>query len=65
MRWASALSSKERTDEAIVEAAVGLRRSLAGARPDLVIAFASPHHLDVSTRIPAKPIVDPAIPGAA
>ena len=62
MRWASALSSKERTDEAIVEAAVGLRRSLAGARPDLVIAFASPHHLDVSTRIPA--LVEAEMPGS-
>jgi small ligand-binding sensory domain FIST len=62
MRWASALSSKERTDEAIVEAAAAVRRGLAGASADLVVAFASPQHLDAAARVPA--IVEAELPGS-
>ncbi|HWE24348.1 MAG TPA: FIST N-terminal domain-containing protein [Myxococcales bacterium] len=62
MRWASALSSKERTGEAIAEAAAIIRRGLAGERADLVIAFASPHHLDAAPRIPA--LVEEELPGS-
>jgi small ligand-binding sensory domain FIST len=62
MRWASALSSKERTDEAIAEAAAQIRRDLAGARADLVVAFASPHHLDAAARVPG--LIDAALPGS-
>ena len=53
MRWASALSSEERTDAAIADAAAGVRRGLGGAKADLVVAFASPHHLDGAARVPA------------
>jgi small ligand-binding sensory domain FIST len=62
MRWASALSSKERTDEAIAEAAVAIRRGLAGGNANLVVAFASPHHLDAAARIPA--LVEQELPGS-
>jgi small ligand-binding sensory domain FIST len=62
MRWASALSSKERTDDAIVEAAATVRRGLAGASADLAVVFASPHHLDAATRVPA--LVEAELPGS-
>ena len=62
MRWASALSSKERTDEAIAEAAAAIRHGLAGASADLVVAFASPHHLDGATRVPA--LLEAELPGS-
>ncbi|HEX9603711.1 MAG TPA: FIST N-terminal domain-containing protein [Myxococcales bacterium] len=62
MRWASALSRKERTDEAVADAAAEVRRGLAGASADLVVAFVSPHHLDASARLPAQ--VEAALPGA-
>src|SRR5207244_10498575 len=44
------------------DAAAEIRRGLAGASPDLVIAFVSPHHLDGSTRLPEQ--VQAALPGA-
>ena len=62
MRWASALSGQERTEEAVAEAAAELRRGLAGASADLVIAFVSPHHLGECARLPA--LVQGALPGA-
>ena len=62
MRWASALSANERTEPAVGEALAAIRRDLAGARADLVVAFASPHHLDTATRIPA--LVEAALPGS-
>src|SRR6267142_2816883 len=62
MRWASALSRKERTGEAIADAAAEVRRGLAGAPADLVVAFVSPHHLDASAGLPAQ--VEAALPGA-
>lgn len=62
MRWASALSRLTRTEEAVAEAAAEVARGLAGARPDLVIAFVSPHHLDTAVRLPA--LVASALPGA-
>src|SRR2546425_1260926 len=62
MRWASALSRNERTSEAVAEAAAEVRRGLAGASADLVVAFVSPHHLDASARLPAQ--VEAALPGA-
>ena len=62
MRWASALSSKERTDDAVVEAAAAVRRGLTGAQPDLAVVFASPHHLDAAARVPA--LVEAELPGS-
>src|SRR5882762_9229098 len=62
MRWASALSRKERTGEAVADAAAEVRRGLAGAPADLVVAFVSPHHLDASAGLPAQ--VEAALPGA-
>jgi small ligand-binding sensory domain FIST len=44
MRWASALSEIERTSDAVAAAAAEVVRELRGDAPDLVIAFASPHH---------------------
>src|SRR5258706_1050826 len=62
MRWASALSGKERAEEAVAEAAAEIRRGLAGAPADLVVAFVSPHHLDAAARLPV--LVEAALPGA-
>ena len=44
MRWASTLSRRHRTAEALAEAAEAIRRRLAGVEPDLVLAFVSEHH---------------------
>jgi small ligand-binding sensory domain FIST len=52
MRWASALSGMERTSDAVAEAAAEVLRELRGDAPDLVIAFASPHHRPGYARIP-------------
>jgi small ligand-binding sensory domain FIST len=53
MKWASALSEAQESATA-VRAAVGeLQRQLAGAEPDLVVAFASPHHADAFAGLPA------------
>ena len=62
MRWASALSRNERTSEAVAEAAAEVRRGLAGASADLVVAFVSPHHLDAAAQLPAQ--VAASLPGA-
>jgi len=62
MRWASALSGKERTEEAFADAAAEVRRGLSGAPADLVLAFASPHHLEACARLPS--LVETALPGA-
>ena len=62
MRWASALSGKEQAEEAVADAAAEVRRGLAGAAVDPVVAFVSPHHLDASARLPA--MVEAALPGA-
>ncbi|HYU15113.1 MAG TPA: FIST N-terminal domain-containing protein, partial [Candidatus Acidoferrum sp.] len=53
MRWASALSEKRSTEEAVTEAAEIVTAELAGAHPDLVLVFASPHHAGGNRRIPA------------
>jgi small ligand-binding sensory domain FIST len=44
MRWASALSRLPEPADAFAEAARSLEAGLAGAAPDLVLAFASPEH---------------------
>ena len=45
MRWASALSRRADLAAAFDAAAAELERGLAGERADLLLAFASPHHL--------------------
>jgi small ligand-binding sensory domain FIST len=45
MRWASTLSRRPDAAGAFSEAAAALDERLVGARPDLLLAFASPHHL--------------------
>lgn len=45
MRWASTLSRRPDAVAALDEAAAALERGLLGERPDLVLLFASPHHL--------------------
>jgi small ligand-binding sensory domain FIST len=62
MRWASALSGKPETDEAVAEAARGVRRGLAGQRADLAIAFVSPHHVEAAGRLPG--LIAKELPGA-
>jgi small ligand-binding sensory domain FIST len=44
MRWASTLSSEPRTADAFAEAVAALEARLGGEAPDLLVAFASPHH---------------------
>jgi len=63
MRWASAISEDEVTEEALVKAATGITTRLRGTDPDLVFVFASPHHRVHYPRIPE--LVQAAFPGAA
>lgn len=44
MKWASTLSRRGVPAEAFSECADALERDLAGSPPDLLLAFASPHH---------------------
>jgi small ligand-binding sensory domain FIST len=46
MRWASALSCALDATSAFAEAAATLDAQLGGERPDLLLAFVSPHHAD-------------------
>lgn len=43
MRWASAISRAESFPDAIAEAGAAVARDLEGEKPDLVVAFVSPH----------------------
>ncbi len=52
MRWASALSCDPSLPAALAEAAALLRDQLAGAMPDLVVAFVSAHHAADFERVP-------------
>jgi len=53
MRWASALSRRPDAPAAFAEAAEAVERRLDGRSPDLVVAFASPHHAPASERVAA------------
>jgi small ligand-binding sensory domain FIST len=53
MRWSSALSCEPDTAEAFAAAAAEIERQLDGSRPDLLLAFVSPHHADRCARLPA------------
>jgi small ligand-binding sensory domain FIST len=57
MRWASALSRRPDPAGSFAEAAEALDRRLGGERPDLLLAFASPHHtqdLDAISRLATR-----------
>lgn len=45
MRFASAISEERRLPAAFEAACAAIQEGLAGQRPDLVMAFASPHHM--------------------
>jgi small ligand-binding sensory domain FIST len=62
MKWASALSQQAATADAVREAVAVLRADLGVAAPDLVLAFASPHHGGDYERIPE--LVARELPGA-
>jgi small ligand-binding sensory domain FIST len=53
MKWASALSRLPEAAEAIAETTAAVDRQLGGASPDLLVAFASPHHATECGRIAA------------
>lgn len=53
MRWASALSEAQATASAVAEAGAEVARQLGGDEPDLLVAFASPHHADAYEALPA------------
>ena len=54
MKWASALSEAQESTSAIRAAAAELQRQLGGVEPDLVVAFASPHHADAYAALPLE-----------
>jgi small ligand-binding sensory domain FIST len=62
MKWASAASDEARLDQAITRAASIVRADLGGCRPDLIIAFVSPHHAAELDRVPAR--IATLFPGA-
>ena len=54
MKWASALSEAQDSTSAIRTAAAELQRQLGAVEPDLVVAFASPHHADAYAALPSE-----------
>ncbi len=52
MQWASALSQKQALSDAVAELKGLLSKQLSGQRPDLVVAFVSPHHQEVYEELP-------------
>lgn len=62
MKWVSSVSHRATFDEAADEVLAGLQRQLAGAAPDLLLAFVSPHHGLHHARLPAR--LAEAFPGA-
>lgn len=52
MQWVSELSCTASFVDALAEAAAGLRSRLDGSTPDVVFAFASPHHAEHYRQIP-------------
>lgn len=62
MKWASAASDDAALGAAIARAASVVRAQLGDCRPDLVVAFVSPHHAAGFDRVPA--LVAESFPGA-
>jgi small ligand-binding sensory domain FIST len=52
MRWASAVSINPSLRAALDEVSATVRERLGGARPDLVLVFASPHHRGALDELP-------------
>ena len=61
MRWSSAVSEADTLADAVRDCAARLNTELEGARPDLVVAFASAHHADSFADVPS--LVGAALPG--
>lgn len=53
MKWASTIAKGDRIEAVVEEAVDAVSRSLDGGRPDLLVAFVSPHFADQYDRIPA------------
>ncbi len=53
MQWVSTLSRQPELTDALSEGIGAIRRALAGAAPDLLLAFASAHHAGAVARLPA------------
>ena len=62
MKWASALSEEPETRAAVAHAAAQIKRELGGVRPQLVVAFVSPHHASAFSRFGA--LVERELPGS-
>jgi small ligand-binding sensory domain FIST len=62
VRWASAIATAERLEDAVTEIADSLTHDLGGARPDLVCAFVTDHHAPLFGRL--QEAVDDVFPGA-
>jgi small ligand-binding sensory domain FIST len=62
VRWASAIATADRLEDAVAEAAESITGELSGARPDLVCAFVTDHHAPHFARL-AEAVGD-AFPGA-
>ncbi len=54
MKWASALSEAQDSSTALQAATAELQRQLGDVAPDLVVAFASPHHADAYAALPSQ-----------
>jgi small ligand-binding sensory domain FIST len=66
MRWGSSLSRKPDAVAAFSEAAAAVEAQLDGATPDLLLVFASPHHvqdLDAVARLAARRFPDALVTG--
>ena len=61
MRWSSAVSEADTLADAVRDCAARLNTELEGARPDLVVAFASAHYADSFADVPS--LVGAALPG--
>jgi small ligand-binding sensory domain FIST len=53
MRWASVVSEREASSEAITEAIDSVRRALGGDEPDLLLVYVTPHHAAAYDALPA------------
>jgi len=62
VRWASAIATAERLEDAVSEAADSMAAELEGAKPDLVCAFVTDHHAAHFARLAEA--VEEAFPGA-
>ncbi len=54
MKWASSLSEEACLDVAVKQSAGEIERALGGRRPDLLLLFASEHHMDDYPTVPQE-----------